>query len=536
MVEILCTVTGILAGSAAVATIMHQQAERDRSQVESMSTLEESLRLKGLADQLQLLTHRVAADVTAHSERVSNINERLDPTDQEPGSILSTINELIEANAAMQSQLADAQNQIHQQSRQIEATATEARTDALTGLANRRALNEHLHGCIQSAKPGEVLALLMLDIDHFKSCNDTHGHLAGDTVLAMFAKRIAQWGGGRHYAARYGGEEFAVVLRGESLDEIASQAAALRAGVSEKVITYLDLTLTLTASAGLTQLRPGESIEAAYHRADEGLYIAKKGGRNCGYLLKDDQWVRFGSENAASDSAETQPTQTSLQTDNPNTKLAGLPFADSQSKAAPVARTNLTSGEVMERTSKNPLSIETETIAQPNKSTSNDISADVLDLNDFLHRLEIHFTQLSRGDLPATAIMLDAVGLDQLQSQLGETCWANTLKMIQQQIRGIDVICRINQQTVCIFMPGSKLDAAVDRAGRMQQTLAAARRDTQYAGPLPDRFCIALASMIRNESAGAFMQRLEGALDEARDARPGELVVNDGKMLQPQAV
>ena len=134
MVEILCTVTGIIAGSAAVATIMHQQAERERAVIESHSSVEESLRLKGLADQLQLLTNRVSADVTAHSERVSSINERLDPNDQNTDAILSAINELVAANAAMQSQLADAQNQIHQQSQQIELTATEARTDSLTGL------------------------------------------------------------------------------------------------------------------------------------------------------------------------------------------------------------------------------------------------------------------------------------------------------------------------------------------------------------------------------------------------------------------
>jgi len=525
--------TGVLAGSVVVATIMHRQAERDRSQLVSISTLEESLRLKGLAEQLQSLTHRVAAGVTAHSVRVSHINERLDPTAQEPGSILSAINELIEANAVMQSQLADAQNQIHQQSRQIEAIATEARTDALTGLANRRALNEHLHGCIQSATPDEVIALLMIDIDHFKSCNDTHGHLAGDSVLAMFAERIAQWGGSKYYAARYGGEEFAVVLRGATFDEIAAQAAALRAAVSEKVITYLDLSLTLTASAGLTQLRNGESIESAYRRADEGLYLAKKNGRNCGYSLKEGEWVRIESGKSSDDS---DAVDTAHQREIANVKLGGLPFATSQVAATPTARTNLPNEDGPERTRQPQLSNEMAAIAQPPPSTVNEATADVLDLNVFLHRLEVHLAQLSLGDLPATAIMLDAVGLDRLESQLGETCWANTLTLIQQQVRGIDVICRINQHTLCIFMPGSKMDAALDRAGKMQQALADSRRDVLHNRTVPDRFCIALASVIRNESVGTFMQRLEGALDEARDARPDELIVHDGKVLQSQSV
>ncbi len=536
MVEILCTVTGILAGSAAVATIMHQQAERDHSQFESISTQEESLRLKRFAEQLELLTHRMTADVAAHSERVSHINERLVVTDQQSGPVISAINDLIAANTTMQNQLADAQHQIHEQSRQIEATVTEARTDALTGLANRRALNEHLHGCIQSQKSNEVSALLMIDIDHFKSCNDTHGHLAGDAVLTMFAKRIAQWSGNKSYTARFGGEEFAVVLHGSSFEEITTQAASLRSALSEKVITYLDLGLKLTASAGLTQLRSGESIEAAYHRADEGLYIAKHNGRNCGYFLTENDWVRFSEDKPACESEATSFLHPSLQFETANVKLRGLPFADSQFSSTAAARSIPPLENASAGTRRSQLSIAMEGFNLPSKSGTDETTADVLDLNDFLHRLEVHFTQLSRGDLPATAIMLDAVGLDQLQTQLGERCWANTLGIIQQQVRGIDVICRINQHTICIFMPGSKLEAAIDQAVGMQKLLATTRREMLHVGPVPDRFCIALASVLRNENAGTYMQRLERALGDALKAQPGELIIHDGNSLIKQTV
>ncbi len=536
MVEILCTVTGIIAGSAAVATIMHQQAERERSLYASHSSVEESLRLKVLADQLQSLTTRVSADVTAHSERVSSINGRLDPADQDPEAILSAINELIAANAAMHGQLAEAQNQIHQQSQQIEQTATEARTDSLTGLANRRALNEYLHGCIEPARSAEVTALFMLDVDHFKSCNDTHGHLAGDAVLAMFAKRISQWCQDRYYAARYGGEEFAVILNGNSIGEVVHQAAELRASISNKPITYLDLTLKLTASGGLTQLRQGETIETAYHRADEGLYLAKKNGRNCGFWLSADEWLRMESNAVELEEvAETAQPLPSPQASQTSARAVAKSEVASAQPASPTL--SRAEDEVANPVAK--LSAEVVAVTPPNamKATEhNESTADVLDLNVFLQRLEVHFAQLGRANLPATAMMLEAVGLNRGSPQTMEACWANTLALIQSHVRGIDVICRINQVTLCIFMPGSQMDVSLDRASRMQQGLTALRKDTSLAGPFPDRLSIALASVVHKENPGFFMQRLEAALDEARNSQDDELIIHDGQDCRPQLV
>ncbi len=535
MVEILCTVTGIIAGSAAVATIMHQQAERERSLYASHSSVEESLRLKVLADQLQSLTSRVSADVTAHSERVSSINDRLDPTEQAPEAILSAINELIAANAAMQGQLAEAQNQIHQQSQQIEQTATEARTDSLTGLANRRALNEYLHSCIEPSHSAEVSALFMLDIDHFKSCNDTHGHLAGDAVLAMFAKRISEWCQDRYYAARYGGEEFAVILSGNSMGEVVHQAAELRASVSNKAITYLDLTLKLTASGGLTQLRQGETIDTAYHRADEGLYLAKKSGRNCGFWLNAGEWLRMES-NATDDEPvagimQQLPSHQSSQT---SARSVATPEAESVHTASPI--TSRAEDESSKQVAKLLAADDPVTPAKATKVEHNESTADVLDLNVFLQRLEVHFAQLSRANLPATAMMLEAIGLNRGSPQTIEACWANTLSLIQSHVRGIDVICRINQFTMCIFMPGGQLDTSVDRASRMQQGLSALRKDTSLAGPFPDRLSIALASVVHKANPGSFMQRLESALDEARNSQDDELIIHDGQGCRPQLV
>ena len=139
MVEILCTLTGVISGIALVAALMQQQGDRSRFETPEPPSLDETESLKGLTSQLQMLTHRVAADVSAHTQKVVHINERLIPAQNEPERILSAITDLIQANESMQGQLAAAQQRLSKQSEQIEATARQARTDALTGLANRRA-------------------------------------------------------------------------------------------------------------------------------------------------------------------------------------------------------------------------------------------------------------------------------------------------------------------------------------------------------------------------------------------------------------
>ncbi len=114
--------------------------------------------MKGIADQLRMISYRVAADVSAHNEKVEAINDRLhEPSSGNSDQILSAINELIAANQHMQNQLADARKRIADQSEMIEEASQQARTDALTGLANRRALNEFLQNCLDAIQPANAL-------------------------------------------------------------------------------------------------------------------------------------------------------------------------------------------------------------------------------------------------------------------------------------------------------------------------------------------------------------------------------------------
>ena len=156
----------------------------------------------------------------------------------------------------------------------------EATHDALTGLLNRRAFMEASQRAFVSSK--QSVAVLMLDLDHFKRLNDTHGHSVGDTVLQEFAKLLRQHSRLTDTAARYGGEEFAMVLLDVSLDDALAIAERIRLATEQMVVhDHEGQAVRVTVSIGATLLRSNETFSQGLRRADEGLYEAKKRSRNC---------------------------------------------------------------------------------------------------------------------------------------------------------------------------------------------------------------------------------------------------------------
>jgi len=146
-----------------------------------------------------------------------------------------------------------------------------ARSDALTGLPNRRALDDQLpREMARALRAGAELSLAIIDIDHFKAYNDTYGHLAGDAVLRDCAAAWDESLRGEDTILRFGGEEFLVVLPdcgpGDGAEVIERLRAATPGGQ--------------TCSAGLAVWRPGESVDDLVARADQALYKAKEAGRD----------------------------------------------------------------------------------------------------------------------------------------------------------------------------------------------------------------------------------------------------------------
>ena len=157
-------------------------------------------------------------------------------------------------------------------------------TDALTGLHNRRYLDVHLANLFDDAqRRGADLAVLLLDIDRFKSVNDRFGHDAGDEVLREFAMRIRTLTRGVDLVARFGGEEIVVVVPDASLDEARHVAERIRERIGATPFPFANRTraLEVTVSIGVAARQPGDtSALETMKRADVALYRAKDEGRN----------------------------------------------------------------------------------------------------------------------------------------------------------------------------------------------------------------------------------------------------------------
>lgn len=167
---------------------------------------------------------------------------------------------------------------------ELRRLSDEATTDALTQISNRRGLAQafaaerdrtELAGA--NAPP---LAVGLIDIDNFKRLNDSLGHAAGDEALKALAARVKAWLRPADHVARFGGEEFVVMLPGMALEEAQQALSKLQRQLTASLFMHNGKEVFVTFSAGVTACRPGETVEAALERADEGLYEAKRTGKN----------------------------------------------------------------------------------------------------------------------------------------------------------------------------------------------------------------------------------------------------------------
>ena len=170
--------------------------------------------------------------------------------------------------------------------RELEAELTrlsgEVCTDMLTQVANRRGLMQAFElESARSQRDGDsALAVGLIDIDNFKKLNDTLGHAAGDVALRSLAAAVRERLRPVDHLARFGGEEFVVLMPGTAAEEAGQALSRLQRSLSEALFLHQGRDVFVTFSAGVTAWRPGEALQPALARADEGLYEAKRTGKN----------------------------------------------------------------------------------------------------------------------------------------------------------------------------------------------------------------------------------------------------------------
>jgi diguanylate cyclase len=198
-------------------------------------------------------------------------------------SLVQSTKEVERSNHALELRLKASKQEINELQENLEAVRHESLTDPLTSLANRKYFDQSLAKYLADAAKGDALSLMMIDIDRFKSFNDSFGHLTGDQVLRLVAQCVKQNVKGQDIAARYGGEEFAVVLPHTALRQGLTVADHIRRAVMGKDLVKRSTGESLgrvTISVGIATYRKGDTAQTFIERADMCLYAAKRTGRN----------------------------------------------------------------------------------------------------------------------------------------------------------------------------------------------------------------------------------------------------------------
>jgi diguanylate cyclase len=210
-------------------------------------------------------------------------------------SLVKSTREMRETNKALEERLTLSKSEISNLQQSLEAIRAESLTDPLTGLGNRKYFDRSIEMAVQTALAnGEPLSLLMFDIDHFKSFNDSYGHLTGDQVLRLVGMSLKQTIKGQDITARYGGEEFAVVLPNTALRQALTVADHIRRAVMSKELKKKstgEILGRVTISVGVSMLKPGDDTDSLIERADACLYAAKRNGRNRVICEADPEYV-----------------------------------------------------------------------------------------------------------------------------------------------------------------------------------------------------------------------------------------------------
>jgi diguanylate cyclase len=199
-------------------------------------------------------------------------------------ALRAVVTGLLEEQGALWRQLRETNGELDRMRDRYERMVDESRKDPLTEMANRRVFDDHLaRDVARSARTGSPVCLLMIDIDHFKSVNDSFGHHVGDQVIKLIGKTLREAVRTSDVAARLGGEEYGIILSDAPLDKACEVAERIRRTIDG----YKSISggregrqHKVTVSIGVSAFQPGDDPTSLYVRADACLYAAKRQGRN----------------------------------------------------------------------------------------------------------------------------------------------------------------------------------------------------------------------------------------------------------------
>lgn len=251
-------------------------------------------RLQTMAQQLASMTNNMGSDVRSYNGRINEFQTQVNgirnareqrvarnELAQAEDEVALLLQAILQVNEGMKQRLDETEARLESHAQAMQSYITEARTDALTGLNNRRVLDQAIDKIYLDGTRGsqQEVSFVLLDVDHFKKFNDQHGHQAGDEVLKEVGKRMRETAYGATCVARYGGEEFAAVLP-FGLEKACKIAEEIRAAINAQPIVVDGKELRISASLGVALCESSEKPKSWVRRSDTALYAAKGMGRN----------------------------------------------------------------------------------------------------------------------------------------------------------------------------------------------------------------------------------------------------------------
>lgn len=414
------------------------------------------------SQRIQDLAKNIVSDVGEHATKVDAINCELhaiadEREPDETDAVFATIGRMIDANNELQSRLAQAEKQIAAQAADLRSYETEARTDSLTSLANRRAFDDEMQRRFAEWQRRQTpFTLMILDIDHFKQFNDTHGHPAGDEALRTVGRVLVKTARQMDLPCRYGGEEFAAILPSTEIQEARVAAERFRKAIEAAVVDFDNKKLAVTASVGVASVGVGDDEPARLlRRADEALYKSKEAGRNCGHWHNGSQCL---------------PVVCTLPTN--------VPPAD-----------NVESAKMID--------------SLATRSTFVDV----------LHR---RVNESHRFGLPLSVMHLQVDNYAQIRQQYGKSVAHMTLDSValftQAALREMDLLARLDDGEFVVLLPGSTLSEANQVAKRLQTSATNCVFPPQY-DKTQLRMTHGIAQLRPNETAAILMARAKATCD-----------------------